>query len=1203
MKHPYANNLTRLHLFFLLLSLPFFTQAQDKPLHLSKVDPKLYSLAQDSTPKATTSEKAPDNARISPQNSVRNFQPTLTSTPKVMVVENRVLVEAIAVDNTQALLTQLEALGLQGGAAFGGMVSGWFPIDSIRKLNEIAQLRFVRPSMMKTNIGATTSQGDETLFSDVARSQFKVTGQDNKIGVLSDSYNSLGGAPGGVASGDLPGNDNPNGYLHPIEILEDLPANAGSDEGRAMLEIIHDVAPAADLSFHTAFGGQANFAQGIIDLADAGSNIIVDDIFYLAEPFFQDGIIAQATDIVSDQGIAYFSSAGNSDRNSYESMYRPTEDTVVLPVEIVTPDTSFVAPSPYVFHDFDPGPEVDIFQDITFGAGLQSFLASVQWDEPFASVCEGCPGAQSDLDIFIALEEDTETIVYDASSFFNNIDGDAVEIPFYLFESDSANTKLYLLIGKYVEDPNTPDPNLIKYINFDNGTLEYATNSPTVVGHSNGAHVNSIGASFFFRNPLYFPDLFPLPLVNSFSSAGGSPILFNTEGSRVEPEIRVNPDVTGPDAGNTTFFVPGSFITFEVPGTTEPDEFPQFAGTSASAPHVAAVAALMNDAAQEHLAPDIITQVLSETATDLDDPFTEGFDEGYDVKTGFGYVNAQKAVASVFDLPSVVSFTLINATTNKEIGSLGDRIELSQIEGGLFNIRADVIDGNSNIGSVIFSLTGPQAQDKTENVAPYALFGDDNGNYNGATLEPGEYTLTATPFTNLRGTGEEGVGLTVSFEVTRFPIAQFVLVDAATDQPIGPISDGDEINLRSTPELSILAIPELEDFTGRVEFILNGSLVQTENVAPYALAGNNDDDFEAYPFEPGEYTLTAIPYSEDGTGGEQGNSLSISFTVVDELEVTALVLVDATTGQELGELSNGAAIPLDVFPAINVRAVVNDESVGSVEFDVNGEIISRDNDAPFTLLDDDDTDNLPPGVYRITATPYSRDNGLGVAGIPLSIQVSLELNLQVTQFILFDAEQDQPIGPLATGDTLDISMLPPFYIEATVSSNRVESVGFMLNGERVKIDDEAPYTLGIDDATSSQLSMLDTGFYVLKATPYSANQLNGTPGTPLEIGVAVINSAENGVSPITESAAYRVYPNPVAKSFSVSAKNQSDAIVHYTLIDNMGRKLASSRVRHLHRLELDVTPYLPQIGRTGLFYLKITTDQGRSSTVRLKTAE
>ena len=1173
----------------------------------SKIDQRLLDLKSPAgSSNLRTSGKNARKASPQPQKNMETFSPKgiERQVMRPTVVNNYVVVEAIVVDDAAKLLSELEALGLRNGAAFGGIVSGWIPVDSIEKMAGLTQLRFVRPSMAAADIGSTTSQGDDAMFSDVARSQFKLTGEGNKIGVLSDSYNSLGGAPGGVASGDLPGNDNPNGYLHPVQVLEDLPAGEGIDEGRAMAEIIHDVAPGADLAFHTAFTGQAGFAQGIVDLADAGSDVIVDDIIYFAEPFFQDGIITQATDIVANRGVSYFSSAGNRNKGSYQSEFRPTTDTLTLPIEIADSDTTTVRTNtPYVFHDFDPGPGVDIFQEFVFEpGGLAELTASFQWDEPFASVCEGCPGSASDLDIFVAVEEDTGTIVYEASTFVNNIGGDAVDFASYQFDADSTNNRVYVLIGKNVAEANTPDPNIIKYVLFDGreADIEYFTFSPTSFGHNNGANTVSVGASFFFRNPLYFPDIYPLPEVNEYSSVGGNPILFNIEGSRIEPDVRVNPDVTGPDAGNTTFFIPGLLIGFEIPGTTEPDEFPQFTGTSAAAPHVAAVAALMNEAAGERLAPDRITEVLQQTATDLDDPETEGFDEGYDFKTGFGYVDAQEAVATVFDLPSVVSFTLINATTDEEIGEIRDQIELSEIEGGLVNIRADVIGPDGEVGSVLFDLEGPLEQEKTESFAPYALFGDENGDYNGETLLPGEYTLTATPYTNLRGEGEEGASFTVEFAVTRFPIAQFTLVDAATDSLIRPLTDGDQINLTTFPEATIAALPELESFQGGVEFFLNGELVQTENIAPYALAGDEPrGDYQAFDFEPGEYTLTAVPFSQ---GGElRGDSLSISFTVIEELEVTAFVLVNTDTGAEIGEIGDGL-IPFEVFPILNIRAVVNDESVGSVEFDVNGGIFNRDNNAPY-LLKDDQSDNLPPGTYTITATPYSRDNGLGTAGIPRTIQIDLEIDLGLVSFVLIDAEADEPIGELTTGDTLDVSQLPPFTIEAVPSSESVESVGFTLNGERVKVENLAPFALAGDspDGTDYQPVDLDTGAYVLQATPYSADRLEGIAGTPLEILFVIINTEENGIPPtVTENTTLKAYPNPVARTFTIGTNDESEAIVHYTVIDNLGRILIDANVDNLSAVEVDMTPYLNQIRSAGLFLVRAVTTSGEVKATRLK---
>ena len=75
---------------------------------------------------------------------------------------------------------------------------------------------------------------------------------------------------------------------NPVNVIQDDPAQT-DDEGRAMLENIHDIAPGANLQFATAFISELGFAQNITALAKAGSQILVDDVHYFDEPFFQDG--------------------------------------------------------------------------------------------------------------------------------------------------------------------------------------------------------------------------------------------------------------------------------------------------------------------------------------------------------------------------------------------------------------------------------------------------------------------------------------------------------------------------------------------------------------------------------------------------------------------------------------------------------------------------------------------------------------------------------------------------------------------------------------------------------------------------------------------------------------------------------------------------------------------------------------------------
>ena len=95
-------------------------------------------------------------------------------------------------------------------------------------------------------------------------------------------------------NGLLPGApDNPDSNYIPVKVLQDLPGG-GSDEGRAMLQVVHGIAPKARLDFRTGFISPGDFAQGILQLQKDSCNIIVDDVTYITEPFFPDGVVAQA---------------------------------------------------------------------------------------------------------------------------------------------------------------------------------------------------------------------------------------------------------------------------------------------------------------------------------------------------------------------------------------------------------------------------------------------------------------------------------------------------------------------------------------------------------------------------------------------------------------------------------------------------------------------------------------------------------------------------------------------------------------------------------------------------------------------------------------------------------------------------------------------------------------------------------------------
>ena len=185
------------------------------------------------------------------------------SDPLVQIRDGQVVVDAIASADAELLQSHLKALGLEGAARFGLQVSGRLPLEALDELAGLDSLQFARAGHRPwTNVGLTTSQGDIAMRADVARSTFGVDGSGVSVGVLSDTFDDFFGVPLTTAAGDVASGDLPPG----IAVVEDT-GGPGIDEGRAMLQLIHDVAPGADLGFHTAFLGQADFALGIEELA------------------------------------------------------------------------------------------------------------------------------------------------------------------------------------------------------------------------------------------------------------------------------------------------------------------------------------------------------------------------------------------------------------------------------------------------------------------------------------------------------------------------------------------------------------------------------------------------------------------------------------------------------------------------------------------------------------------------------------------------------------------------------------------------------------------------------------------------------------------------------------------------------------------------------------------------------------------------
>lgn len=830
MTYFYAKKIPLCILSFLLLSLGTRTALQAQ----QKANPAAHAFKiADSNP---LHKIGPELAALQVESNVGKMQARsqlqakpLSRKSLIQVQGGYVVIEAMAEENkTEQLKADLTSLGMVKAAAYKHMVSGLLPIQALDEAAALPNMRFARPAYKPMHrIGAVTSQGDLVMYADSARKQQAVNGKNSKIGVLSDSYNILEGAEAGVKSGDLPGKNNPNGFTTPVQVLldDDYPDN--TDEGRAMLEIIHDVAPGAELAFHTASLGQASFAQGILNLQKAGCNIITDDIIYPAEPMFQDGIIAQAIDEVVKKNTSFFSAAGNNARQSYQAEFKNSGQSVVVN-----------GVNYGVAHDFGKG---DITQKIRIpGNGL--LFIPLQWDDPYFSV-SGLPGAQTDLDVLVFYEG--ELLPY-LSSFEKNTGNDPLEFVGISTGSDEV-VEIEIVIVKH----SGPDPKLIKWVNFgDAYPLEHITNSSTIYGHSNAVGAISTGAVAFFDTPAY-GNL--APVAEPYSSAGGTPILFDANGNRKAAEIRQKPEIMAPD------FVATSFFFYLINDTY------YFPGTSAAAPHAAAVAALMQEHAGNNMSPNQIKENLQQTALDMNEP-------GFDFDTGYGFINAFDAIKAVAK-PKIQSFNLVNANNGKRIQTIqeGAIINLTRLPSQ--QVRIQVTTTLAEAGSVVFTMNNDQV---IENLAPYDYPGSLN---KFLTLQEGFYTLTATPYTKPNGKGESGIPLTIHFSVVKENIERFELIDVATGKVIKELQDNDQLNLTTLPaKLNIRAIAEPK-VTGSIQFNLNGVLV-TENQSYYEVAGSSGN---AINFAPGEFTLTATVYPKSRARGKAGASRTVKFQVTDDL--------------------------------------------------------------------------------------------------------------------------------------------------------------------------------------------------------------------------------------------------------------------------------------------------------------------------------
>lgn len=538
-----------------------------------------------------------------------------------------------------------------------------------------AVLRPVTQGQGNANNQAVQGQNIDSL-----QTTFNLDGQGVKVGVLSDSANLVGnGLADSHDSGDLPPPSD-------IDVLSDgpgFPNVAPTDEGRAMLELIHDIAPKSSLAFAAGLVSQQVFAANVYALYEAGCDVIVDDLLYPDEPIFQEGIIAQAITSVTAKGTVYVSSAGNASTTGYQTR------------------ANWVTGSDgRTYMDWDPDPNrVDTLLRIDTSTAGDFQLG---WDEPFNGIVGA---AVTDLDVDVI---DPTTGQYfpqpDPTSRgtpqYGHTNNLATGLPMEMVSAPGGFVDIQVVVAQRTD--GQPLPSRIGFFGIHTipdsfANAEHKPDHQSSVGsHNASADALTVGAVPFWESPAYDTDEFIES--ESFTSYGPKQNLFYMNGTRrPQPKILAKPDLSGVDNVNTSFFGTG-----DVP--QDPDKLNNFAGTSAAAPNVAATAALLIQLAKDRaisFTPATIKNALVESAKTQP---TNGANSGeWDRRGGYGLVDGVAAARILVpEIPSPDVLRVVPQDSPRGVSQLTIQFNEPVIGFDLSDIiltrrGVSVLDGNQTL--------------------------------------------------------------------------------------------------------------------------------------------------------------------------------------------------------------------------------------------------------------------------------------------------------------------------------------------------------------------------------------------------------------------------------------------------------------------------------------------------------------------------
>ncbi len=438
-----------------------------------------------------------------------------------------------------------------------------------------------------------------------------------KVGVISDDCGSLEseGLMQALKSNNVLGS-NTTALIDNAEIR--------THEGLAMMELVQQIAPNAEIIFATGTTGLAQFSQSIEQLAYRGCKIIVDDLLYLEEPAFSDGELSKTIKkLTDDLGIIYISSAGNFAKDVYSFTFRPVENVHYgnLPSPVL--GTVHRDEVPYLNQEFRIVP----------GQAVQFTL---QWDDAYGS-------SRNNFDLHLI---DIATgIIVTSSVDIQGVGKNADPFEILYYEGNpcwgTSGYRMEIVRQGSVALFTNPTPRMKVMMLGLGDDPTNRTKSKSIFGHATDTNVIACAAMTAGGGMITAHD---------WSSRGDAEIILVNQpidlatGQRRPDSFRQKPDLMGVDAIGTSV-----------------ENYSVFSGTSAAAPVVAGIVAIL--IASEPTAPRAeILEALRQGCIDYDV-------EGNDPVVGIGRLDAFKAVARLKSIVRPTQFFSIFSSSRGDISA------------------------------------------------------------------------------------------------------------------------------------------------------------------------------------------------------------------------------------------------------------------------------------------------------------------------------------------------------------------------------------------------------------------------------------------------------------------------------------------------------------------------------------------------------